>query len=177
MLRSLVGSEMCIRDRLCADPALKEVFQTEGYHVVDLCASPINAFVMKSSATNVFCSAFFDIDYFFGSLGSATTLDLKELEKPHPGSWLEARLQSVNGASNKPLCLTLDVPYDEDLCNLLFAKLKKDCDANISSKMCFLLVLPLWWNIAFKHCNKQLVDGQNGATATTAMEQLSLIHI
>lgn len=158
--------------QLCADPALKEVFQAEGYHVVDLCASPINAFVTNSSATNVFCSAFFDIDYFFGSLGSATTLDLKELEKPHPGSWLEARLQSVNGASSKPLCLTLDVPYDEDLCNLLFAKLKKDCcDANISSKMCFLLVLPLWWNIAFKHCSKQMVDGHNGATATTAMEQ------
>lgn len=158
--------------QLCADPALKETFQTEGYHVIDLCASPINAFVSTKApqTCNVFCSAFFDTDYLFGSLGSATTLDVTALENPQPNSWVKSRLNRVLGDSGQ-LCLTLDVPYDEDLCNLLFLKLKEDCDSNVLKKTCFLLVLPLWWNIPFENCKKQLVDGTSGTTASAAMAQ------
>lgn len=103
---------------------------------------------------HVFCSCFLDTDYYFGSLGSATrvppqemalaVLELQEKEKNkkrrkggrggkrRPAKEPHAAHRSADGEgedsflSPPPLLLTYDVPYDEDICELLFLKLEKD---------------------------------------------------
>ena len=156
--------------QLCADESLKELFEEKGFRVADLCASPINAFVSKSNikatptttATGsnelawppVFCSAFFDTDRFFGSIGSALQLDMKWFAETHC-------------RDGKTWLLTLDVPYDEDLCELLFLKLHGDIE-KLESGSCggedgklgvrFMGVLPLWWDLRFTKCPKQCIS-------------------
>lgn len=156
--------------QLCADTTLKDHLQASGYLVLDLCASPINAYASprRVAATpcgveadpsalpvsekegerrkeeeeeqpHPFCSAFADVDRFFGSLGSATQLVLEDLARRYPTS---------------PLLLTYDVPYDEDLCELMFQKLEKDIIAastseGLAARIQYLLVLPIWWSIPF----------------------------
>ncbi|CCW62635.1 unnamed protein product [Phytomonas sp. EM1] len=162
--------------QLCADVSLKQHLHARGYHVVDLCASPINAYmdmphlgsftkkVGSSSDTTVpalssechinnndkknvilpnrFCSAFYDTDCYFGSIGNALHVD--------PVSLYD--LCSEVNSPQKPLLLTLDVPYDEDICELLFLKLAKDMENTGElerSKLAvdYLLVIPLWWDV------------------------------
>ncbi|KEG07912.1 hypothetical protein DQ04_08491020 [Trypanosoma grayi] len=155
--------------QLCADTRLKQHLHASGYHVMDLCASPINAymgspkvcshrnrgsdsgsFLECEDTPNYFCSAFFDTDRYFGSLGSALKFDV--------ASAYNSREINPN---QKPLLLTLDVPYDEDLCEKLFSKLLVDMQhaeaaATASAKEVkpplpyvadYVLVLPLWWDV------------------------------
>lgn len=156
--------------QLCADNTFKRHLAASGFHVMDLCASPINAFmstphragsVHKLDAPkadqltpNHFCSAFFDTDKFFGSLGSALQVVIPELLRK-----MDAAVIPLTG---QRLLLTLDVPYDEDLCELLFLKLKKDialveADVAARSRVQWLLVLPLWWDLQFAHTPKKIV--------------------
>lgn len=150
--------------QLCADTGLKQHLHATGYHVMDLCASPINAYMgtpllgsfrkaaVKGKAEpadhagttdgtpNHFCSAFTDTDIYFGSMGSAVCVDpIAMYHSPtiNPGK--------------KPLLLTLDVPYDEDLCELFFLKLIRDmqraAQEGSGCRIDYVLVLPLWWAI------------------------------
>ncbi|KAG5503543.1 hypothetical protein JKF63_05683 [Porcisia hertigi] len=150
--------------QLCADTRLKQHLHAAGYHVMDLCASPINAYMklprsgkfkgaadtgsdvdVDKEAPNHFCSAFFDTDRYFGSLGSAVAVDPERMYS-----------DAVINPDGKPLLLTLDVPYDEDLCELLFQKLVRDMrNATASGRASpavvdYVLVLPLWWDIRMR---------------------------
>lgn len=172
--------------QLCADSSLKDALEHAGYFVMDLCASPINAYMRRGESTGAapvvqprrFCSAFFDTDRFFGSMGSAllydavsTTAYFDALDTPSPR------------APSAPLLLTLDVPYDEDLCELLFLKLARECRAVANGSLQpapvdYLLVLPLWWDVRFDNdlCPKRFFS--TSATAShddnAAMEALVL---
>lgn len=159
--------------QLCADTALKQHLHAVGYHVVDLCASPINAYMGvpqrgvfgqgpsqrpsslegEHECPNRFCSAFEDTDVCFGSLGSALRVDPLALHAS----------VTVNPLQ-KPLLLTLDVPYDEDLCELLFDKLRHDMQrveaggVATSCQVDYVLVLPLWWRIPMQIVKSIYVD-------------------
>lgn len=153
--------------QLCADSHLKREFHKAGYNVVDLCASPINAYMgseeditqgsdpqaLGSIVPRRFCSAFFDTDVWFGSVGSALLFD--------PQRFLEQvrRDDRTNGkVVSTKLLLTLDVPYDEDLCELLFNKLAKDCREAVPTDTFtadYLLVMPLWWDLRFPNVKKE----------------------
>ena len=144
--------------QLCADETLKTLLVSKGYHVIDLCASPINAFQMACSDrgggfSTHFCSAFIDTDKPFGSIGSATVVDLEAFIS----SFCAKAPASV---PPRGFLFTLDVPYDEDLCNMLFLKLAADCgrlsvgERREHERASFLLVLPLWWSLTFAHAPK-----------------------
>ncbi|KAK7197037.1 Phosphorylated CTD interacting factor 1 WW domain containing protein [Novymonas esmeraldas] len=156
--------------QLCADTRLKQHLHAAGYHVMDLCASPINAYMGQprpgrfkqdtdvagaAEVPNSFCSAFYDTDQYFGSLGSAVAVDPRRI---HADAAVNPRAA--------PLLLTLDVPYDEDLCELLFQKLVRDMRGGAAPAVVdYVLVLPLWWDIQMK-IDKRLFG--RGATATAA---------
>ncbi|CCW65930.1 unnamed protein product [Phytomonas sp. Hart1] len=160
--------------QLCADVALKRHLDFRGYHVIDLCSSPINAYMdfpqmgsfrpkvdsssgapaprltqegclnhdKKVIVPNRFCSAFYDTDSYFGSIGNALNVDSASLYD----------LCSEVNLPQRPLLLTLDVPYDEDICELLFQKLAKDIQNIAAAKeiklsVDYLLVIPLWWDV------------------------------
>ncbi|KPI84368.1 hypothetical protein ABL78_6575 [Leptomonas seymouri] len=174
--------------QLCADTRLKQHLHAAGYRVMDLCASPINAYMglpqpgsfgnggggeAGSSSSppqdvpNYFCSAFYDTDRYFGSMGSAVSVDPVHIyHAPH-----------INPEA-KPLLLTLDVPYDEDLCELLFQKLVKDmrwATAETSSATAqppvvvdYVLVLPLWWSIPMKINKRFFAEATNTACTTSS---------
>jgi hypothetical protein len=140
--------------QLCADSDLKKTFHEQGFHVVDLCASPINAYMSLTSSggwePNVFCSAFYDTDRYFGGMGSALHFNVERL-------WGDKEKRG----DRRPLLLTLDVPYDEDLCELLFTKLAEDCGVVSTARLAtagvvvdYVLVLPLWWKLIFPSCPK-----------------------
>ncbi|KAG5477858.1 hypothetical protein LSCM1_05160 [Leishmania martiniquensis] len=158
--------------QLCADTRLKQHLHAAGYHVMDLCASPINAYMkmpqpgaFKGAAANDdvsaaeevpnhFCSAFYDTDQYFGSIGSAVAVDPQRIYG-----------DAAINPDGKPLLLTLDVPYDEDLCELLFQKLVRDMrratagtGAAAPAVVDYILVLPLWWDIRLK-IEKRLFGG------------------
>ncbi|EPY38118.1 hypothetical protein AGDE_05813 [Angomonas deanei] len=146
--------------QLCADTLLKQHLHARGYRVMDLCASPINAYMgvprvgsfatthdadassldVEQEKPNYFCSAFYDTDVFFGSLGSA--LRVNPVEVYH---------NTVVNPDKAPLLLTYDVPYDEDLCELMFTKLTRDMHLvetlDQAVQIDYVLVLPLWWDI------------------------------
>ncbi|KAG8348222.1 Phosphorylated CTD interacting factor 1 WW domain [Trypanosoma vivax] len=166
--------------QLCADTELKQYLHASGYHVMDLCASPINAYMgsiptashstsaSTASATNLsfldkddtpnhFCSAFPDTDTYFGSLGSVLEFNPEMVYS-----------SSTIVTDGKPLLLTLDVPYDEDLCEQMFLKLVADMErlqteikageqgSNARPRAVdYVLVLPLWWDVPMM-CEKQL---------------------
>ena len=138
--------------QLCADTELKQSFvRSHQYCVVDLCASPINAFWVPTLGPEYFffCSAFYDIDYHFGSIGS--------IFDPRAVDYLKGRLFDTSESPN--WIFTLDIPYDEDFAESFFGKyffednfllkLREDTyfeDKNIS----FIAVLPHWWDLRFK---------------------------
>ncbi|KAG5504099.1 hypothetical protein GH5_04962 [Leishmania sp. Ghana 2012 LV757] len=165
--------------QLCADTRLKQHLHAAGYHVMDLCASPINAYMhtpqfgtFKGTAAgsdgsvaeevpNHFCSAFYDTDRYFGSIGSAVAVDPQRIYG-----------DAAINPDGKPLLLTLDVPYDEDLCELLFQKLVRDMrsatagtGAAAAAVVDYVLVLPLWWDIRMK-IEKRLFGGTCAATGS-----------
>lgn len=200
--------------QLCADSALKVSLNTQGYNVMDLCASPINAYMVditpsptgtgsSSSSPQVapvrgvaprrFCSAFWDTDSYFGSMGSALLFTAETtyhafraqdeallVEMPLFRSLLTTALHRE--PSDAPLLLTLDVPYDEDLCELLFLKLAHDSAAAVRRPNApksatapawvdYVLVLPLWWNVPFhpSGCPKRFItEGGESVSATDA---------
>ncbi|ESS64644.1 hypothetical protein TcG_05534 [Trypanosoma cruzi] len=177
--------------QLCADISLKRHLHAAGYHVMDLCASPINAY-MGSPKTgsynnnedsslegekvpNHFCSAFPDTDCYFGSLGSALKFDVEA-----------AYNSSVVNPEKKPLLLTLDVPYDEDLCERLFSKLVNDMQQAASKMMIanekqlpppfvvdYVLVLPLWWDLPMER-KKLLFTTSGGPPLSSDEEEASM---
>ncbi|GET89050.1 hypothetical protein, conserved [Leishmania tarentolae] len=159
--------------QLCADTRLKQHLHAAGYHVIDLCASPINAYmntpqpsmfkgaesdsdgVTAKELPNHFCSAFYDTDQYFGSMGSAVAVDPQHIYS-----------DAVINPDGKPLLLTLDVPYDEDLCELLFQKLVRDMRTATTATgavavVDYVLVLPLWWDIRLKIA-KRFFGGTGG---------------
>ncbi|EPY26611.1 hypothetical protein STCU_06168 [Strigomonas culicis] len=174
--------------QLCADTSLKQSLHASGYLVLDLCASPINAYMGVPCAgtfassrhreqssldveeqPNYFCSAFYDTDVYFGSLGSV--LQLRPLEL--------LRSKEVNPAG-RSLLLTYDVPYDEDLCEQMFTKLIRDmAEAERARREApagapsidYVLVLPLWWNIQLPIA-KQLFQDGTAAPATAGLAAL-----
>lgn len=185
--------------QLCADSALKRVLHQSGYNVLDLCASPINAYMLgKPSPTEViedgqapsshtvvprrFCSAFWDTDRYFGSMGSALLFNpwksMQRFLRQDRADGIAAHLYVEESA---PLLLTLDVPYDEDLCELLFLKLARDCVEASSTtasstdgthddrRVEYLLVLPLWWRVPLEctkyYISKSLVGDPQDPTA------------
>jgi hypothetical protein len=100
-------------------------------------------------------------------------------EMPHFRSLLTTTLHPE--AADAPLLLTLDVPYDEDLCELLFMKLARDSAAVTQHQrrratsgpawVDYVLVLPLWWNVPFDAagCPKRFItDGTSTAAASVA---------
>ncbi|KPA79305.1 hypothetical protein ABB37_05768 [Leptomonas pyrrhocoris] len=182
--------------QLCADTRLKQHLHAMGYHVMDLCASPINAYMgvpqlgsfsdaVKSNegdgeagsststvheVPNYFCSAFYDTDRYFGSVGSAVAVDPLHI----------CHVPRIN-PEKKPLLLTLDVPYDEDLCELLFQKLAKDmrratAEASTSASTSrqppavvdYILVLPLWWDIPMQTDKRFFAEITDAAGATSS---------
>lgn len=193
--------------QLCADTSLKQHLHARGYHVMDLCASPINAYMglpetarflggggggedssnsnrktnyqgsvsadgrqssldLEQERPNLFCSAFLDTDRYFGSMGSALRVDPLALH----------RSPYVN-PGGQPLLLTLDVPYDEDLCEMLFQKLIVDmgraAKEDGSVQVDYVLVLPLWWSVPMridKHLlsDETRVGGGGSSNPTTA---------
>lgn len=186
--------------QLCADTRLKQHLHAAGYHVMDLCASPINAYMgvpqvgsfdasgissggafPVEEVPNYFCSAFYDTDRYFGSMGSAVAVDPLHI----------SHTARINPAG-KPLLLTLDVPYDEDLCELLFQKLVKDMHratatqetaeerlqlstSTLSSpsppiRVDYVLVLPLWWDIPMKIDKRFFADGTAGSSIVSAAD-------
>lgn len=166
--------------QLCADTSLKQHLHARGYHVMDLCASPINAYMgtpvegtfrgggggpregaegerpscldEEQERPNHYCSAFLDTDRYFGSLGSALRVDPLALYK-----------SSHVNPHRRPLLLTLDVPYDEDLCEMLFQKLTRDmarAESDLASvQVDYVLVLPLWWSIPLRIERHLFSDG------------------
>lgn len=174
--------------QLCADTSFKQHLHAKGYHVMDLCASPINAYCgvphestfSRSSSSlassegepiitespNYFCSAFVDCDAYFGSLGSALRVSPEEIHA----------LVNTSPACDQdptPLLLTYDVPYDEDLVEHLFLKLEKDllrARENKSANLIidYVLVLPLWWATPFA-VDKTIFMSTDGATSTTVV--------
>jgi hypothetical protein len=189
--------------QLCADSALKVTLNKLGYNVMDLCASPINAYMVdvatqqttalpREIAPRRFCSAFWDTDRYFGSMGSALLFSAETTyhtfraedeallaEMPVFRSLLATALHPE--AADAPLLLTLDVPYDEDLCELLFMKLARDSAAVTQHQrqratsgpawVDYVLVLPLWWNVPFDAagCPKRFItDGTSTAAASVA---------
>eukprot|EP00796_Vickermania_ingenoplastis_P003859 gene3859-2737_t len=149
--------------QLCADTTFKQHLHASGYHVVDLCASPINAYcgvpqvgvfggstqTKREEVPNAFCSAFLDTDFCFGSLGSALRVTLREI---HEACERQEREEKKEDAAPTPLLLTYDVPYDEDLCQRLFLKLENDLRATLPAglNVDYILVLPLWWRIPLR---------------------------
>jgi hypothetical protein len=178
--------------QLCADTRLKQHLHAAGYHVMDLCASPINAYMgvprrgsfhtptsesKESDSTasapaqevpNYFCSAFYDTDRYFGSMGSAVSVDPLHI----------CRVPQIN-PEGSPLLLTLDVPYDEDLCELLFQKLVTDMNRATAQAAAscpsfqppavvdYVLVLPLWWDIPMKITKRFFADSTSAASSPT----------
>ncbi|CAJ1009024.1 putative Phosphorylated CTD interacting factor 1 WW domain containing protein [Leishmania naiffi] len=176
--------------QLCADTRLKQHLHAAGYHVMDLCASPINAYMkvpqlgrFKGAASdtddagakevpNHFCSAFYDTDQYFGSIGSAVAVDPQLIYA-----------DAVINPEGRPLLLTLDVPYDEDLCELLFQKLVRDMrsataggGAVAAAVVDYVLVLPLWWDIHMK-IEKRLFGGTGAAKGLSSSSSADPLHI
>ncbi|RNF09909.1 hypothetical protein TraAM80_01961 [Trypanosoma rangeli] len=189
--------------QLCADTRLKQHLHAAGYHVMDLCASPINAYMGSPKAgccfmrgdggcdvddnneassledentPNHFCSAFPDTDCYFGSLGSALQFDVEAAYKS----------PEVN-PEKKPLLLTLDVPYDEDICERLFLRLIRDMQRVESmTKMQqeqlspppyiadYVLVLPLWWDVPMQRRKLLFRTAGGGPPSSFEEEQKSL---
>lgn len=146
----LLRYEVCLFTgglQFCADTRLKDLLHDRGFAVVDLCASPINFYTPPSerrcgnngspletkdhkdgahkspsphttTVSNPFCSAFEDTDGCFGSAGNA--LDFQ------PVPFYHSQVRRGVWKRGQPVVFTLDVPYDEDLCELLFQKLAKD---------------------------------------------------
>ncbi|AAZ13386.1 Phosphorylated CTD interacting factor 1 WW domain containing protein, putative [Trypanosoma equiperdum] len=178
--------------QLCADLRLKQHLHANGYRVIDLCASPINAYMgepkegsylvgesraeEKSSSEvndsfigcentpNHFCSAFPDTDCYFGSLGSVLKFDV-----------VQAYNTPQINPDKRPLLLTLDVPYDEDLCERIFLKLVSDMkrvetelatmEGSVNTDLVvadYVLVLPLWWEVPLE-IKKRLFSCPNGS--------------
>ncbi|ORC88849.1 uncharacterized protein TM35_000152800 [Trypanosoma theileri] len=179
--------------QLCADTKLKQFLHFAGYHVMDLCASPINAYmgspkdgsyksINKNNSSekhennsslenenlpNHFCSAFFDTDRYFGSLGSAMNFDVAE-----------AYNSSEVNPEKKPFLLTLDVPYDEDLCERLFLKLINDMK-RVENKVShfiadYVLVLPLWWDVPMQRRKVLFTEAESGSIPSSPEEKLKL---
>ncbi|KAH9597159.1 Phosphorylated CTD interacting factor 1 [Trypanosoma melophagium] len=188
--------------QLCADTRLKQYLHFAGYHVMDLCASPINAYMgspkdgsynsMGNSNNNTgesnennsslenenlpnhFCSAFFDTDRYFGSLGSAMKFDVA-------GAYNSSEVNP----KRKPLLLTLDVPYDEDLCERLFLKLITDMkkvetevitSENKTSHFIadYVLVLPLWWDVPMQRRKVLFTEAESRPLPSSAEEKVTL---
>nr|CCC92379.1 unnamed protein product [Trypanosoma congolense IL3000] len=178
--------------QLCADPRLKQHLHAAGYRVMDLCASPINAymgapreglhhrtegcetdetFIETENVPNYFCSAFPDTDCYFGSLGSVLNFDVAHAYNA----------PEIN-PDRRPLLLTLDVPYDEDLCEGIFLKLVTDmkrAENNMEGALSdstnqhfiadYVLVLPLWWDVPLK-IKKLLFSGADSNAESTSVE-------
>ena len=133
--------------QLCADLRLKERLVQSGYTVIDLCASPLNAFTENSpGAPMVFGSAFYETDRFFGSFGSVLRAEL--------GNEL---LHRVTQSCRPKWVFTLDIPYDEDFAEALFGdsflerSLLRPFEGVNGLSVHYVSVIPYWWNIRFTH--------------------------
>jgi hypothetical protein len=159
--------------QLCADSAWKNACVQAGHHVIDLCASPINSYQGPdlSSPSDLtaasyppqplarqFCSAFVDTDAVFGSLGSGVTFEPAQFA----ARAAERQFPAAGPAPNQSCVFTLDVPYDEDLCELMLGLLVSRVAAAAAAaaaggvdtpnvllpETCkFFLCLPLWWDL------------------------------
>lgn len=166
--------------QLCADTRLKRHLHAAGYHVMDLCASPINAYMgvpqpgtfrgataateAAKEVPNRFCSAFYDVDRYFGSVGSAVAVDPQHMHAD----------PAIN-PEGRPLLLTLDVPYDEDLCELLFHKLVRDMRVCDGAAVDYILVLPLWWDIQMRIDKRLFAGGQAADVAQVVQERAAVL--
>eukprot|EP00760_Papus_ankaliazontas_P032434 PhM_4_TR57/c0_g1_i1/m.46191 len=143
--------------QLCADTDFKKRLIAEhGYRVIDLCASPINAYWDPKTADYsnfFFCSAFPDVDVYFGSVGSIFAKDLWALLADKMAGFEDADGTFVSYDS---WVFTLDIPYDEDFAECLFGNYRFEDkvitplreefnDKNIT----FLAVIPHWWDLTF----------------------------
>lgn len=159
--------------QLCADSAQKNRLSADGYYVMDLCASPINAYMGPPLPDVVgpftvrpfrrFCSAFPDTDAVFGSVGSAMHFD-------------GVQFSQGPDCGGHPCVFTLDVPYDEDMCELMLTKLHKDATAvsmmpEIAARLSWMLTLPLWWNLDFVYIPRALATHRE-----CTPQQLTEVH-